>query len=98
MESDGYTLDDKREPIDEKGNIPDIIKEFKKKRKSKNSFLVSYEKIKTNNYKLSPSVYKQHTEKEVEYRDPIEIITEISKTEKEIQKGLEDLKNMIAKR
>ena len=32
MESDGYTLDDKRTFIDGKGDIPDIIQKFKKRK------------------------------------------------------------------
>ncbi|WP_229390444.1 N-6 DNA methylase [Methanosarcina sp. DH2] len=30
METDGYSLDDKRTSVDRKGNIPDIIERFRK--------------------------------------------------------------------
>ncbi len=32
MEADGYSLDDKRRPTDRKGDIPDIIENFRKRR------------------------------------------------------------------
>lgn len=44
MKSDGFTLDDKRNKIDGKGDIPDILEKFKTKAISANSILVPIEK------------------------------------------------------
>ena len=33
MEADGYSLDDKRTPIDCKGDIPDIIRHYRNRKK-----------------------------------------------------------------
>jgi type I restriction enzyme M protein len=101
MESDGYTLDDKRTPIDEKGDIPDIIKSFKERDtkkfddKSKKCFYVSIEKIKENDYDLSINKYKETKQEEIHYEPPKEIMKKIEDNEKQILKEIEELKRMI---
>jgi type I restriction enzyme M protein len=35
MQADGYSLDDKRTPIDRKGDFPDITERFRKPREGK---------------------------------------------------------------
>jgi type I restriction enzyme M protein len=64
MEADGYSLDDKRNFIDGKGDIPDIIQKFQNRdfeefedRKAK-CFFVPFEEIKENDYDLIISNYK----------------------------------------
>ncbi len=84
MESDGYSLDDKRNFIDGKGDIPDIIERYKKRREENltdrkgKCFLVPYTGIKENGYDLSISKYKEIEYEEVEYEKP-EIILDRSK-------------------
>lgn len=58
MENDGFTLDDKRTPIEE-NDIPDIIAKYENKEESSKSFNVKYEKLKENEYNLLPSRYKK---------------------------------------
>ena len=58
MEADGFSLDDKRNPIN-KNDIPDIKEKFKTKAESKKSFSVSIEKLKEEEYSLLPSRYKE---------------------------------------
>jgi len=95
MKSDGFTLDDKRDIIDGKGDIPDIIKRYKTKSKSDNSIIVSFSEIKENDYNLSISRYKEVEHEEIKYEDPKKIIDNVLKTEEEISKELKELKNMI---
>ncbi len=95
MKSDGFTLDDKRDPVDYKGDIPDILEKFKKKAESDNSILVPLSEIKDNDYILSFSRYKEVEHEEIEYEDPKKIIERVLDEEKEIQKELEELKGMI---
>ncbi len=64
MENDGYTLDDKRIPID-KNDIDDIIENFETKKESEKSFNVTLEDLKENEYNLLSSRYKK-----VEYVAP----------------------------
>lgn len=58
MENDGYTLDDKRTPI-EQNDIEDIIKKFAIKEESQKSFNVTLEELKESEYNLLPSRYKK---------------------------------------
>lgn len=58
MENDGFTLDDKRTPIDE-NDIPDIIAKYENKEESSKSFNVTFDELKENEYNLLPSRYKK---------------------------------------
>lgn len=95
MKSDGFSLDDKRDTIDGKGDIPDILEKYKTKRSSDNSIIVSFEDIKTNDYNLSISRYKEVKHEEIVYDKPKDIIERVMKKEDEIAKELAELKKMI---
>ncbi len=96
MRADGYSLDQKRDFIDGKGDIPDIIRKFKAGRlESDRSILVSLETIRMNDFDLSISTYKDLAHEETEYEDPALLIENISRLEEEIGKELEDLKALI---
>jgi len=79
MESDGYSLDDKRDRND-KSDIPDIILNWNKREKSEKNdrkakfFFVPVEEIKSNDYDLSLNKYKEVIYNEIEYETPDEII------------------------
>lgn len=97
MQADGFSLDDKRNFIDGKGDIPDIIDKFKTReendledRKAK-CFFVPFKEIKENDYSLSISNYKEIEYEEVEYEPPEEIKKKILELEEKINKGLEEL-------
>ena len=85
MESDGYSLDDKRDRND-RSDIPDIIANWKKREKHELNdrkakfFFVPVEEIKANGYDLSINRYKEVVYEEIEYDTPDEIIngTEIN--------------------
>jgi type I restriction enzyme M protein len=96
MKSDGYSLDEKRDFIDGKGNIPDIIEKFKKGLlESTNSILVPVETIGKNNYNLSISRYKQVEYVEIDYEEPEVLIENVLQLEDEIVKDLREFKEMI---
>jgi type I restriction enzyme M protein len=103
MDADGYSLDDKRTFIDGKGDIPDIIDHFRKRKtespadtKSK-CFFVPVSEIKENGYDLSISRYKEIEYEEVHYEKPEVIIKKIETLESEIQRDLNNLKTLIKK-
>jgi len=79
MESDGYSLDDKRDKND-KSDIPDIITNWNKREKSEGNdrkakfFFVPVEEIKGNGYDLSINKYKEVVYNEIEYDSPDVII------------------------
>jgi type I restriction enzyme M protein len=96
MQSDGYSLDQRREFIDGKGDIPDIIARFKANRlESDRSILVPFETMKKNKYDLSISRYKKIALDEVEYEDPQVLIEKVSRLEEQIAKELQELRTMI---
>lgn len=103
MKADGYSLDDKRQPIEE-NDIPDIIERFYNREKEtertrkEQSFLVPIEEIRDNDYDLSINKYKEIEYERIEY-DPSEVILErIENLEMEIQKELAELKGMLQKK
>jgi type I restriction enzyme M protein len=96
MKADGYSLDQKRDFINGKGDIPDIVQRFRAGRtESAQSMLVSTEKIKQNNYGLSISGYKEMGHEESRHEDPSVLIENALKIEQEIIKELAALKEVI---
>jgi type I restriction enzyme M protein len=101
MEADGYSLDDKRNFIDGKGDIPDIIHNFRKRyeanpvdRKGK-CFFVPVGEIKENGYDLSISKYKEIEYEEVAYEKPEIIMENIEGLEDQIKTNISELKGML---
>jgi type I restriction enzyme M protein len=100
MENDGFSLDDKRIPVD-KNDIPDILERFEKRHEEDNSdrkrkhFFVPIEDIKANDYDLSISKYQEVEYEEVEYEKPEKIMSHIKKLEEDILKGIEELNSRI---
>jgi type I restriction enzyme M protein len=100
MTADGYSLDDKRDKIND-NDIPDIIEKWKKRnpkkdtnRKSK-AFYVPVKEIIDNKFDLSINRYKEIEYEEVEYEHPKVILKKLKDLEKEIMKDLDDLEGMI---
>ncbi|ELK23018.1 Type I restriction-modification system methyltransferase subunit HsdM [Anoxybacillus flavithermus TNO-09.006] len=100
MKADGYSLDDKRTPIEE-NDIPDMIARFhnreaeKERKRTEQSFFVPVEEIRENDYDLSINKYKEIEYEEVEYEAPSVILEKVETLEKEIMQGLRELKEMI---
>ena len=100
MKADGYSLDDKRQPISE-NDIPDIIERFShlenevERKKTEQSFFVSVDEIRETGYDLSINKYKEIEYEEVEYEAPSIILKKIQTLEEEIQQGLKELEKMI---
>lgn len=96
MKNDGYTLDDKRSLIDGKGDISDIIKQFKEKKQSQNSFNVSIDKITKNEFNLSLKSYKKILKDKNEYDDPLLILEKIFQLNKDLELDLKKVKSLIS--
>jgi len=102
MQSDGFSLDDKRTKIGEgKGDIPDIIESYEKRKKESNDdrkkkhFFVPVEEIKKNEWDLSISKYKEIEYEEVIYDPPKKIMERIEELEGEILSNIKDLKSKL---
>jgi type I restriction enzyme M protein len=97
MRHDGYTLDQKRDFLDGKGDIPDIIQKFRMREESEQSVLVPFEKIKQNNYDLSFSRFKRAERELKEYESPSILVEDVLNQEHEIINNLEELRKIIGK-
>jgi type I restriction enzyme M protein len=96
MRADGYSLDEKREFIDGKGDIPDIVEKFKAGRiVSDRSIRVPLATIKENDYGLSIHQYQPFEHEAVEYEDPEALIAKVLQLEEEIARELQALRKMI---
>lgn len=95
MLRDGYSLDQKRERIDGKGDIPDIIEKFKKRQQSNQSIVVPFDEIRKNDYNLSISRYKKTELEETVYEQPNTLIENVLRIEDEISQSLKELKGML---
>ena len=100
MKADGFSLDDKRNPIAE-NDIDDIITRFHnleaevKRSRKEQSFLVPVEEIREKGYDLSINKYKEVEREQVVYDAPEVIMTRISALESEIQKALKELSTLV---
>ncbi len=101
MQADGYSLDDKRNKIDN-SDLQDIVHKFNIRnqkseitndRKAK-AFFVPMKEILENDYDLSISKYKEEVYEEVKYDEPEVILEKLTAIEKDINNGIEELKNM----
>lgn len=100
MKADGYSLDDKRSPVNE-NDIPDIIERFNhldqevERKRTEQSFLVDKQEIIDNDYDLSINKYKEVVYEKVEYPPTSEILADIEALNQEIDKNLEELKALL---
>lgn len=105
MKADGFSLDDKRQPVKE-NDIPDIIQRFHKRNsmaepveatrsRTQQSFVVPKAEIAANNYDLSINRYKEIVYEEVQYDAPKNIIANIETLDNERTQLLKQLKAML---
>lgn len=100
MKADGYSLDDKRAPI-EANDIEDIIARFgnlqdeAERKRTEQSFFVPVDEIREQGYDLSINKFKEVEYEEVEYKSPEEIINDIESIEVEIISELKALKALL---
>jgi type I restriction enzyme M protein len=83
LTADGYSLDDKRTPI-EANDIPDIITKWPKREEGPNSFRVPIDRIKDNGWQLMVARYKPLTLEAVHHDPPSKILDDIIRIENEI--------------
>jgi type I restriction enzyme M protein len=99
MQSDGYTLDDKRNKLNDGGDLPDIVAKWKNRKNQtenqRNSkfFYIDKKEIEEADFDLSINRYKQSDYEEIKYEDPKIILKKIEDLEQEIVVSLSELKN-----
>jgi len=85
--ADGFSLDDRRAHIDA-NDIPDIFAKWPAKEEGPNSYRVSVERIKENDWSLAPGRYKQIIIVDPNHDHPTKILSDVLKLENEIiQRG-----------
>jgi type I restriction enzyme M protein len=101
MESDGFSLDDKRTNLGNEGDIPDIITRFSHlageadRKPKEQSFLVDKADIEKNDYDLSINRYKEIEYEKIEYDAPWVIMTRLDELGLEISSKMEELRGLI---
>jgi type I restriction enzyme M protein len=101
MKADGFSLDDKRQSIDQ-NDIPDIISRFHsreetelEREKTEKSFFVDVDNIIKNNYDLSINKYKEIVYEKIEYDSPMEIMGRINEIDNEIVTLKDELMTLL---
>lgn len=100
MKADGFSLDDKRTPVNE-NDIPDIIERYhhldqeKDRKRTEQSFFVEKSEIVENEYDLSINKYKEIEYVPVEYPPTEEIMADLKKIEAEIAEEMRKLEEML---
>ena len=101
MKADGFSLDDKRNPIAD-NDIPDIITRFRnldaetERTRKDRSFLVPVEEIREKGYDLSINKYKEIERERIEYESPDVIMQRITTLESEIQQSMKELELVVS--
>jgi type I restriction enzyme M protein len=100
VQADGFSLDDKREPVPE-NDLADVLMRWKKRnaktdsdRKSK-AFFVPKADIVEQGYDLSLNRYKEVVHEEVKYDPPKMILKKLKTLEAEIAADLKELEGML---
>jgi type I restriction enzyme M protein len=98
MTSDGFSLDDKRTPI-EANDIPDMLTKWAGREEGPNSYRVPVAKIRENDWSLATGRYKSVITEAVNHDSPEDILRNVLKMENEIvQRGNSLLKQLDRKK
>lgn len=103
MESDGFSLDDKRAKVPE-NDILDVIERFHnlknetERNRTDKSFFVPKEEIVENNYDFSFKTYKKVEYEKVKYPPTSDILTSIEELNDNIVKNFRELKQLMAEK
>lgn len=102
MRADGFSLDDKRNPIAE-NDIPDIVERFRhlqeeeQRTRKDQSFFVPAQEIRDNDYSLAINKYKEVEREKVVYDAPEVIFGRIEALQKEISEAMSEFRNKYLK-
>ncbi|GAB5407320.1 MAG: class I SAM-dependent DNA methyltransferase [Aureliella sp.] len=104
VEADGFSLDDKRDPVEE-NDLPDVREQWATylsgdqneqfADRTAKAFVVPKEEIAENGYDLSINRYKEIVHEEIHYDPPKVILGRLKGLEKEIANDLDELEAML---
>lgn len=101
MQADGFSLDDKREEVEE-NDILDIITRFsnleaeKERSRKEKSFMVSKEDIAKNGYSLRMKEYKEIEYQKIEYPSSEELLNDVDALKDELVASLQELRGLLS--
>lgn len=109
IRADGFSLDDKRNPVDA-NDLDDLRARWsslsrppvedesseRDRARTEQSFLVPKADIVAQGYDLSLNRYKEIEHEEIEHRAPLDIIADMEALDEEIVKGIAELKGMLS--
>ncbi|MEX1113059.1 MAG: class I SAM-dependent DNA methyltransferase [Patescibacteria group bacterium] len=101
MQADGYSLDDKREKIEE-NDIPDALDRWRARDSDQDAdrtgkaFVVSVGEIRENSYDLSINRYKEAAYETPGHEPPSKILASLRLIEKEISQELDELERHLS--
>lgn len=85
--ADGFSLDDKRTALDA-NDIPDVLAKWPSREEGPNSYKVSIERIRENDWSLAAGRYKPVSTEAANHDAPAEILADVLRLEKDIlQRG-----------
>lgn len=100
VEADGFSLDDKRDPVSQ-SDLPNALACWRR-RSAKNGtdrgakhFIVPVKEIEDNDFDLSINRYKEAKHEEATYDPPQQMLAKLRMLEAEIAKDLSDLEEML---
>jgi type I restriction enzyme M protein len=100
VEADGYSLDDKRDPVSA-NDLPDALVRWRGRSAKKDTdrtgqhFMVPMKEIESKGFDLSINRYKEARHEPVEYESPKQIIGRLRALEARIAKDLNELEAML---
>jgi type I restriction enzyme M protein len=98
--ADGFSLDDKRDPV-KQNDLPDALDRWRKKNPKKDTdrtakhFMVPVAEIREKNFDLSINRYKEAVHQEVKYESPRVILGKLRALEADIAADLKSLEAML---
>ncbi len=100
VQADGFSLDDKRDPVKE-NDLPNALERWRKRDAKKDKdrtakhFMVPVAEIREKSFDLSINRYKEAVHEEVKYESPRVILGKLRELEAEIAKDLKALEGML---
>lgn len=102
MESDGFSLDDKREKLgDGLGDLPDIRKSWSARERNQSNdckakhFFVPLKEIEANKFDLSIGRYRESEYEEAQFEPPSEIMQRLRSLDDEVQRDMDELEALL---
>jgi type I restriction enzyme M protein len=104
VQSDGFTLDDKRAQIgDGKGDLPDVLEKYREwcaasgnfTDRTAKAFQISADDIRSGGYDLSINRYRQQTHQSKQHQSPRKLLEKLRLLEAEIQSYIKDLEGLL---